>query len=93
MVTGLDFKVLLIAIRKTSVVVADSEVTVPEVGTASRNGEAEVPAPEDAPSTFRNEAPVVSLSVTGRADAEVVATRPERARAAAAATAISFLDI
>jgi hypothetical protein len=93
MVTGLDFKVLLMDMRKTSVVVADSEVTVPEVGTASTNGEAEVPAPEVAPSTFRYEAPVVSLFVTGRADAEVVATRPVRARAAAAATAISFLDI
>jgi len=78
--------------RKTSVVVADTEVTVPEVGTASRNGSAEVPEPEVAPTALTNAAPV-SLFTTGRADAGVVATRPVRARAAAAATAISFLDI
>jgi hypothetical protein len=92
MVIGLDFKVLLMDMRKTSVVLAVSVVTVPDVGTLSRNGEEEVPAPEVAPSTFTNELPVESVT-TGRADAEVVATRPERARAAAAAIAISFLDI
>jgi hypothetical protein len=92
MVTGLDFKVLLTDKRKTSEVVADSEVTVPETGTLSRNGEAEVPDPEFAASTSTNEDPA-AVSTTGRADAEVVATRPERARAPAAAIAISFLDI
>jgi hypothetical protein len=78
--------------RITSVVDADVEVTVPDVGTFIVNGEAEVPAPPDVPSALTYAAPVALLT-TGRADAEVVATRPERARAAAAATAISFLDI
>jgi hypothetical protein len=91
MVTGLDFKVLLMDMRKTSVVDADVEVTVPEVGTANAIGLAEVPAPVP-PSALTYAAPV-ALVTTGRADAEVVATRPERARAAAAAIAISFLDI
>jgi hypothetical protein len=90
-VTGLDFKVLLMDMRKTSVVDADVVVTVPEVGTVNTIGSAEVPAPVP-PSALTYAAPV-ALVTTGRAEAEVVATRPERARAAAAATAISFLDI
>jgi hypothetical protein len=92
MVTGLDFKVLLMDMRKTSVVVTEVEVTVPEVGTLSRIGSAEVPVPELPPSALTNAAPV-ALVTTGRAVAGAMPTSADRASTDAEATAISFLDI